>query len=120
MASPKGEEEADEEEFEEVGFFDKLLDKFGEGLIKNPHGVALFINEVVDGIATSWSKATERRYKKEMRISLMLVLFLAFVMMLMATLVYYDKLNGETMAFLVGSIIGYLFAFMKQHLFPGI
>ena len=107
-------------ESEEPGVLDKLADKFGEALVENPQGVALFFREVFDGAADAWRKASEPRIKKEKTLTLALYIFLGFIITVLAILVYADKLNGETLAFLVGSVIGYLFALMKQHLFPTI
>jgi hypothetical protein len=110
----------DDLEYEEPGLLDKLVDKFGNALVENPEGVAKFLREVFDGAADAWRKASEPRIKKEKSLTLAMYIFLGFLISVLAFLVYEDKMNGETMAFLVGSVIGYLFALMKQHLFPGL
>jgi hypothetical protein len=42
--------------------------------------------------------------------------FLILIVLTMAVLTLYDKISGETFAFVVGALIGYIFAFLTKYL----
>ena len=49
---------------------------------------------------------------------LILMAFLAVVIALMVALVLVDRVSGDALLFLVGTVSGYVFAIVQRHLFP--
>lgn len=43
-------------------------------------------------------------------------LFIALIFVSMAILTYFDKVTGETFAFVTGTIVGYIISILKQNL----
>ena len=51
---------------------------------------------------------------------LILMVFLAIVIALMVALVMLDRVSGDALLFLVGTVAGFVFAIVQRHLFPQI
>ena len=47
-------------------------------------------------------------------ITVAVFIFIGLIFFTMAVLTYFDKINGETFAFVTGTIIGYIISILKQ------
>ena len=70
-------------------------------------------------ILTALAKGIEEGPKQRQKnLQLVMVFMLSFVVVV-SVLAYLRVLTGESVTFLIGSIIGYSFAFLKGYLAPG-
>ncbi len=67
------------------------------------------IGRAIDG----WTKNMEKEPERKLRIVLAIVLLVAFSVFALAWLTLAGKVSGDAFAFLIGSVIGYLFSYLR-------
>jgi hypothetical protein len=91
----------EEEEEEEFDFYHVLRDFFSA------------YKEEIGSIIKAFGKNIEEGPKMKLRAMIATFLMLAFIISILAFLTYEEILSGEALAFLCGTIIGYLFSFLR-------
>jgi hypothetical protein len=84
-------------------------------------GVKELIETVVGGAKEKWQYAKDLRMlesKHSRNVIRNLLWFLVFVVSVMAGLTYLDKVGGESLLFLTGTIVGFVISIIHRHLFP--
>ena len=90
------------------------------------------VRAIIDGLAPLGQRfmaLQERRFQHELDLEkatskaawwvlTVLMVFLSVVISLMVWLVFSDRVSGDALLFLVGTVSGYILAMVQRHLFP--
>ena len=90
------------------------------------------VRAIIDGLrplGERFMDLQERRYEHELNLEratskaawwvlAILMVFLSVVISLMVWLVFSNKVSGDALLFLVGTVSGYVLAMVQRHLFP--
>jgi sorbitol-specific phosphotransferase system component IIBC len=73
----------------------------------------------IGAIINAFAKNIEEGGKQRQRNLIVVMGFMIALVLIVSVLAYLHVLTGESVTFLIGSIIGYSFAFLKGYLAPG-
>lgn len=76
------------------------------------------INKTIEIVSTQFLRHKERDIKFSLRMSLILAFIVSLIVIVTSALTFYGKLDGTTLTFLLGLIVGYMLTFIRDAIYP--